>query len=281
MKEILEYDEIGYWSEIKLDIVREYASAYSRILGSQDSPDLYYIYIDAFAGAGKHVSKSTGEYVPGSPLNALLVKPPFKEYHFIDLSQQKIQSLEQIAGDREDVFLYHADCNQVMLQEVLPRAKYEDYRRALCLLDPYGLHLDWKVIHKAGQMRSVDIFLNFPIADMNRNVLLKKPQGVQASQIKRMNSYWGDDSWKDIAYKESSQMQLFGDTEHEKVKNEAVAEAFRSRLKNMAGFKNVPNPMAMRNTQNAIVYYLFFASQKLVAEDIVIDIFNKYANKRG
>ena len=105
MKEILKYDEIGYWSEIKLDIVREYASAYSRILNSQKKPNLHYIYIDAFAGAGKHVSKSTGEYVPGSPLNALLVKPPFKEYHFIDLSKQKIQSLEQIAGDREDVFL--------------------------------------------------------------------------------------------------------------------------------------------------------------------------------
>lgn len=281
MKEILKYDEIGYWSEIKLDIVREYASAYSRILNSQKKPNLHYIYIDAFAGAGKHVSKSTGEYVPGSPLNALLVKPPFKEYHFIDLSKQKIQSLEQIAGDREDVFLYHADCNQVMLEEVLPRARYEDYKRALCLLDPYGLHLDWKVIHKAGQMRSVDIFLNFPIADMNRNVLLKKPQSVQASQIKRMNSYWGDDSWKDIAYKESNQMQLFGETEHEKVKNEAVAEAFRNRLKNVAGFKNVPNPMAMRNTQNAIVYYLFFASQKPVAEDIVIHIFKKYADKRG
>jgi three-Cys-motif partner protein len=130
-------------------------------------------------------------------------------------------------------------------------------------------------------MRSVDIFLNFPIADMNRNVLLKKPQRVQASQIKRMNSYWGDDSWKDIAYKESSQRQLFGDTEHKKVRNEAVAEAFRSRLKKEAGFKKVPNPMAMRNTQNAIVYYLFFASQKLIAEDIVTHIFKKYADKRG
>ncbi len=130
-------------------------------------------------------------------------------------------------------------------------------------------------------MRSVDVFLNFPMADMNRNVLLKKRESVQASQIKRMNSYWGDDSWKEIAYKESSQIQLFGDTEHEKVKNEAVAEAFRNRLKKVAGFKNVPNPMAMRNTQNAIVYYLFFASQKIVAEDIVIDIFNKYADKKG
>ena len=32
------YDEIGYWSEVKLDIIREYAAAYSRILSSQESP---------------------------------------------------------------------------------------------------------------------------------------------------------------------------------------------------------------------------------------------------
>ncbi len=27
----MKYDEIGYWSEVKLDIVREYAAAYSKI----------------------------------------------------------------------------------------------------------------------------------------------------------------------------------------------------------------------------------------------------------
>ena len=28
------FDEIGYWSEIKLDIVKEYAQAYSKILAT-------------------------------------------------------------------------------------------------------------------------------------------------------------------------------------------------------------------------------------------------------
>jgi len=100
------YDEIGYWSEIKLDIIREYAAAYTRILSSQSSPKFYHIYIDAFAGAGTHISKSTG------------------------------------------------------------------------------------------QMKSIEIFLNFPVADMNRNVLWRKPDEVSRSQIKRMNRFWGDGSWR-------------------------------------------------------------------------------------
>lgn len=280
MPENPRYDEIGYWSEIKLDI-KDYAAAYSRILSNQASPKLYHIYIDAFAGAGKHISKITGDFVPGSPANAILVKPPFKEYHFIDLDIQKTKALEDLAGTRTDVHIYHGDCNQVMIKDVLPKVKYENYRRALCVLDPYGLHLDWNVIFQAGSLRTIDIFLNFPVADINRNVLWRKPKEASLEQLERMNRFWGDDSWETEAYIESKQMPLFGDAENVKVSNKVIAEAFRKRLKTVAGFQYVPEPIAMRNTKNAIVYYLFFASQKPVAANIVTHIFDKYANRRG
>lgn len=87
------FDEIGYWTEIKLDIVRKYAAAYSRILNTRTNPSFYHIYIDGFSGAGLHISKDTGEFIRGSPLNALLVKPPFREFHFIDLDKRKIEFL--------------------------------------------------------------------------------------------------------------------------------------------------------------------------------------------
>ena len=64
----------------------------------------------------------------------------------------------------------------------------------------------------------------------------------------------------------------------EKVSNAEFAEAFRSRLLKVAGFKRVPEPLPMRS-RNAVVYYLFFASQVDVAEKIVTDIFNKYRNR--
>ncbi len=48
MSKALEYDEIGYWSEIKLEIIKEYASAYSKILSSRRNPSFYHIYIDSF-----------------------------------------------------------------------------------------------------------------------------------------------------------------------------------------------------------------------------------------
>jgi len=267
-----EFDEIGYWSEIKLDIVRDYAAAYSKILSSKNLP---HIYIDAFAGAGQHVSKQTGEFVPGSPLNALNVHPRFREYHFIDLNAAKIDHLQHLAEDKPNVCFYPADCNDVLIHQIFPTLDYKSYRRALCLLDPYGLHLDWEVIRQAGQLKTVDMFLNFPVMDINRNALWRNPDRVSTEQCSRMSAFWGDDSWRQVGYEKTQ--GLFG-TMEEKVSNTEFAEAFRSRLMKVAGFRRVPEPLPMRN-RNAVVYYLFFASQVDVAEKIVIDIFNKYRNR--
>jgi len=114
---------------------------------------------------------------------------------------------------------------------VFPVVEYKDFRRGLCILDPYGLDLDWKLMVTAGQMKSIDMFLNFPVMDMNRNVLWRNPEGVDAEQIVRMNRYWGDESWRNIAYR--GEGNLFGWPE--KQPNEVVAKAFRKRLRE-AGF---------------------------------------------
>ncbi len=114
------FDEIGYWSEIKLDIIREYAVAYSKILSAQTNPSFYHIYIDTFSGAGINISRNSGDFVLGSPLNALSVEPPFREYHLIDIKKEKIESLDQLIGDRKNVFLYQGDCNKIMQEEIIP-----------------------------------------------------------------------------------------------------------------------------------------------------------------
>jgi three-Cys-motif partner protein len=273
------FDEIGYWSEVKLDIIRKYAAAYSSILSSRKKPSFKHFYIDAFAGAGVHKAKASDRLVAGSPTNALAIEPPFHEYHFIDLNPSKVARLEELTKARANVHVHSGDCNQILLEEVLPRVKYEEYRRGLCLLDPYGLDLDWRVIAKAGQMKSIEIFLNFPVLDMNRNVLWRTREGVSAARKKRLSTFWGDESWRTAAYKPAAQSEMFGPIPDEKVTNEEIAEVFRRRLRDVAGFAHVPAPMAMRNSNNAIVYYLYFASQKPVAKEIVEDIFRMYRNR--
>jgi len=275
-KEKLPFDEIGYWSEIKLEIIRKYAAAYSRILSSQHRTRFEHVYIDGFAGSGKHLSKTSGRIVAGSPMVALQVEPPFKHHYFIDIESRRVRQLEEIAGQRADVDLFRGDCNHVLLEQVFPRVRYKEFKRGLCLLDPYGLHLDWEVIQEAGRARSIEIFLNFPVADMNRNVLWRNPERVSPDQVKRMTRYWGDESWRGIAY--TSEPGLFGDME-EKADADVIVEAFRGRLQHVAGFKHVPSPIPMRNNQGAIVYYLYFASQNQTGAKIATDIFRKYRDR--
>ena len=268
-----EYDEVGLWSEMKLEIVRDYAKEYSKIISKRK---LTHVYIDAFAGAGMHLSKTTGEYIPGSPLNALMVEPPFKEYHFIDLDGNRTGQIRELAGDRRDVFTYEGDCNTILPCKVFPRVTWEKYGRALCLLDPYNIDLSWDVVAQAGKMRTVEIFLNFMIMDINMNVLRNDPGNVDPIQTARMNRFWGDESWRTVMYDNTG--NLFG-WDEKVAGNEALAEAYRKRLREDAGFKFVPAPVPMKNSIGRTIYYLFFASPNPTANKIVEYIFNKYRNK--
>ncbi len=100
------FDTIGYWSEVKLDIVREYAKAYSTVIAAQTGVEFYHLYVDGFAGAGVHISRTTGEGVLGSPLNALAVEPKFREYHFIDLDSSKVALLPRARGGQASTSIY-------------------------------------------------------------------------------------------------------------------------------------------------------------------------------
>jgi three-Cys-motif partner protein len=91
-----------------------------------------------------------------------------------------------------------------------------------------------------------------------------------------MNRFWGDNSWKLAAYAKSRQANLFSEPDDEKQSNRAIVEAFRERLQKVAGFEFVPEPISMINRRNAVVYYLFFASPKPVAKDIITHIFRKH-----
>jgi three-Cys-motif partner protein len=267
-----QFDEIGYWSEVKLEIIKRYGVEYSKILTAKGFD---HFYIDAFAGGGHHIAKSTNELVLGSPLNALAIKPPFKEIFLIDLEPAKASRLREVTGDRKNLHILEGDCNKVLLETVFPNVRYEKYRRALCVLDPYGLHLNWKVIETAGRSRAIEIFLNFPVADINRNVLWNDPTRVSTEQAARLTMFWGDESWKDVAY--SSEGELFGHRHKEPI--EVVAEAFRNRLQQIAGFKFVPQPLPMRNSRGAIVYYLYFASPNKTADKIVRHIFGMFRDR--
>jgi len=223
------FDEVGYWSEIKLEIIRRYATEYTRILRAQGR--FRFFYVDGFASSGMHFSKTQNLLIPGSPLIALDVEPPFDRHFLVELDAEKHHALSGLIaahprGNRCRLFL--GDCNDVLPMTVFPEIIYERFERALCLRDPYGLDLNWEVIRDAGQSKAIEVFLNFPVMDMNRNALWHEPDKVPSRMRARMTRYWGDDSWRSAAYVPAP--DLFGPRE-QKATNEVIAEAFRKRLR--------------------------------------------------
>jgi three-Cys-motif partner protein len=185
---LFKFDEIGDWSEIKLDIVEKYGAAYAKILGAKRFKKFY---IDGFSGAGRHISRQTDKQIEGSPARALRISPPFDRYYFIDMNPQKTRYLQKLCDGRSDVSIHTGDCNAYLTTQLLPTIQYGDYKRALCLLDPYGLDLDWEVMLQAGQSKAIDMFLNFPVMDMNRNAIWRGPENARKDGIERMNRFWG------------------------------------------------------------------------------------------
>jgi len=66
-----------------------------------------------------------------------------------------------------------------------------------------------EIIEMTGKSDAIDLFLNFPVMDMNRNAIWGNPDHAPQDGIDRMNRFWGDESWKRAAYPESPQHDLF------------------------------------------------------------------------
>ncbi len=272
-----ELESIGSWTEIKLHIIQEYAAAYTTIL-KEKSWCRAYAYIDAFAGGGEFVSRENRErFILGSPLNALNVRNKFTEYYFIDIDPVKVAQLKYLIGNRpETIHTYLGDANKILPEKILPAFQYDSFKRALCILDPYGVDIEWDTIASIARAKTMDVFLNFPLMDINRNAALKRLETDDPQQGTRLIKIWGDDSWKDLAYVE--QGDLFSQSILvKKIRgNEILQRGFTARLKNIAKFPFVPDPILMTNRAGGPLYYLFFASHQQVAQGIAEDIFEKY-----
>src|SRR5688500_20258975 len=85
-------------------------------------------------------------------------------------------------------------------------------------------------MYQAGQSKAIDMFLNFPVMDMNRNAIWNNPEKVPQDGIDRMTKFWGDESWKQAAYAESPQGNFFR-AEIVKQGNDEIVAAFTQRLR--------------------------------------------------
>ena len=72
------------------------------------------------------------------------------------------------------VHFYVGDANEKLRAEILPNFPYNSFKRALCILDPYSVDIEWGTIAALASTKTMDTLINFPLRDINRNAALKK-----------------------------------------------------------------------------------------------------------
>jgi three-Cys-motif partner protein len=261
-------DDVGQWSIRKNDIVEYYAAVYARITRNAKA-HFTRTYIDGFANRGFGRLKGTDEIVKGSALRVLDMPHPFDRYVLVEMAAKRAADLRKNVGRRPSVEILEADANEVLPASVLPGIRYDRFERALCFLDPYNMEgLRWETISGAGSNQAVDAIIHFPTMDAHRTVLRKDQGKISAAMRAKMNAYWGDESWFDDVYNTHGMLPMEG-LSLRKREPEALIQAFKKRLVDVAGFVVVSNGIPMRNSTGNVIYHLLVCSHSKKAADVI------------
>lgn len=269
-------DLVGKWSEEKLELLRKYLSGYVSVLRNQASKGIKnFEYIDGFAGTGKPKSKDKERYIQGSPRVALGLSTPFMKYHFIEISdwrRERLQALKREFSDR-DIQIYSGDCNDVLRSQIIRTLPYSSYKRAIAFLDPFGLALEWETLVAIASARTIEVFINIPIMDINRNIRRKDKDHVSEESRERMTLFWGP-GWDTDFFEEVP--DLFGQAQIRLRPQSArqVGNLYRRRLLELFRFCTVP--VVLRKSMNAPLYGLIFAGHNKTGMRIAEDIFHQF-----
>lgn len=148
-------------SAAKAAYARRYADIVGTAMGGKKWP-LWWV--ELFAGPGQLYVKETGEFVPGSPLEAMRIRRPFDGYVFADLSEPCAESLRRRVGTNPRAHVLCGDANGAELRDKIARLVP---RNALVVLygDQEGLDLQWDTVkHFIDRYGMLDLLLNLPTA---------------------------------------------------------------------------------------------------------------------
>ena len=227
----------------------------------KNQPWLANNYIDLQAGPGKNLID--GQVYLGSPLIALDIKPEFTHFWFNELQDfehttlekrtqksalySKISLTKMDVNDAVDIVfssIYEADMNA--------KSKRKPPTFNIAFLDPEGLEIKWSTVSKLANLDKMDLIINFSTSGINRN--LHQPESI--------DTYFGNQQWREL-----------GSTGDHIQRRRQLINLYRQQLKSM-GYAILNDDeighhdISMKNSKNAEVYSLIFASKNPLGEKL-------------
>lgn len=289
----------GAWTEEKLNAFEKYVNAYLTIMNKyRGQYDWKLIYFDGFAGSGSRNENTSSEdnqlmidlidehqiaaeeltpYKGAAERVLNIVQDGFDFYYFIDKDAASSSQLQEILtpyqkGKRLE--FRHSDANTEVSK--LADAMHKNSKlKALVLLDPFGMQVDWSSIEKL-KGTSTDLWILIPTGVIVNRLLDRK---CKLTHIEKLTSFFGKDEafLKNYFYNTRQETTLFGDTEVvEKVQEpiRMIANLYIQQMKTI--FKYVTEePLVLYNTRNTPIFHFACASNNESAVKIAHEIINK------
>lgn len=266
----------GDWTQQKLEMLRQYLSAYTKVL---KKTTFKLAYIDAFAGTGyRELTEEVGgetllfeelsqeepqEFLDGSARMALQVDPPFGRYVFIEKDAKRFKQLQNLKSDfpqkADAIRLYKGDAN-LFLQDWCKRGNWKEWR-AVLFLDPFGMQIDWRTMEAVARTQAIDVWILFPLGVGVNRLLTKDPARLPPAWRRRLNRMFGSEDWFERFYKKETVADLLGNREEIKKSCafETISEYYQAKLRTVFS-KVADNPRLLYNSTNNPIFQLCFSA---------------------
>lgn len=289
----------GAWTEEKLNAFEKYVNAYLTIMNKyRDQNDWKLIYFDGFAGSGSRQESAPEE---GNQLMLDLInehhvttdelspykgaaervlnnsKKGFDYYYFIDKdevsSKQLQEKLTPICKGRKLEFR-HSDANTEVKK--LATALHNNSKlKALVLLDPFGMQVDWESIERL-KGTGTDLWILIPTGVIVNRLLDRK---CKLTHIEKLTTFFGKDEsfLKEYFYNTRQDSTLFGEVEVVEKMGEPIkriTELYIQQMKTIFKYAT-EQPLVLRNTRNTPIFHFACASNNQSAVKIAHEIINK------
>lgn len=277
MTEEIPEASVGPWAVEKLECLRKYLNAYTTILRRQSHWCRGYVYLDAFAGAGRAKLRTADSgrdndqttfellpsvsgdedgrgYVDGSPRVALSIQHPFTQYTFVERSSERVralQGLQQEYGTTRNIKILRGDANAVILGELLDGTIDWRKYRGVVFLDPFGMQVPWETIAAIAQTGALEVWINFPLG-MAIQRLLPRSGTMSEARIQLLDRYFGTSEWRRIVYEEKQTLFDMQTTQKTEDAGTRLVKWYRSRLRTIFGNYPVDVPKSRLYCPNAL-----------------------------
>jgi three-Cys-motif partner protein len=286
------------WTIEKLNAFKKYVDAYLTIMEVHKTKYGWKtLYFDGFAGSGDlkksgnnqeetdptsslldlEVEEAEVQVYKGAAESVLSLPKKFDYYYFVDKNKESLKRLEQklepFNVDNRLIFR-DSDANE-QIKKLAAALKKDKKLRALVLLDPFGMQINWESIELLKDTKS-DVWILVPSGVIVNRLLDKKGELIYSDKL---CSFFGmaEDEIRKEFYDKKVSTTLFGEeTRTEKISDpiRKIADLYIKRLLGVWE-KVTPEPLVMRNTKNVPIFHFVFASNNQAGLKIAKNIIGK------